>query len=390
MTILNYIKSFLLILTILVISFGYHPNNFDINGEVVNTGQYSLMAALIVVILIFSIFEIRASLSLKPIINYILLLIPICLINLVLFSIDKINDFSEIRTMMIPLIAMLIGSSLRLNDKQIIAICLIYILSILYIGYLQISVNIGDFIVEDLYLSNAKNSFGPMVAMAGIIALLISLNNNYNVLIRFFALIAVIISLLEVATIRARFATIILLALSALLVFLYFRKTKVSIKKNHITIILSLLVITYVAVVYKDYIIDSIFRNREDDITSGRVDTYYDGISIFVNNPLFGNLFENQDIGWVHNYLLLKLSSYGLVFAFPLLYLYFYIIKIIVIGIKKTNIFSPQNFGFIIILISFLVSLAEPTYPYGPGTTNFFPFILLGISIQSNNIYNRL
>lgn len=387
MNLIRYCRTILLIIGLGIIAYSYHPNNFDIFGEVINDSYTKYVFAIIFSLLLLSIGSLREGLSIKPIRTYSVITAVAFISSLSLYAFNLTPKIYEIRSLVICLIAMLLGATLKLKNKDIVTICISYIIAILWIGYLQITQNIGDFVIEDLYISTAKNSFGPMIAIAGTLSILIMLSPNINKLIKIFTFSTAIISLLEITTIRARLATIIYIALLVFIVYKYLK----SINTNNnsykqlvvVAIIIGVIFLSYSTSLH-EYLWDSLTQNKEDDITSGRMSAYYESIDVFTRSPFFGNLTLNEKIGWAHNYLLLKLSEYGIVFSLPLLTLFFYLVYIIITNIQRVSIFNPQFYGYIIIAISFLVSLGEPTFPYGPGTTNFLPFLLFGAALKYN------
>ena len=89
-----------------------------------------------------------------------------------------------------------------------------------------------------------------------------------------------------------------------------------------------------------------------------------------------------NQIGWVHNYLLWNIYRFGLLFSFPIIVLFF---LIFFNSLKQSLKCSPDGrecFAYVCLLIPFLISLAEPTFPFGPGTVTLFNFILLGMAEQ--------
>ena len=114
------------------------------------------------------------------------------------------------------------------------------------------------------------------------------------------------------------------------------------------------------------------------DFTSGRLDTYRDAVAIFLNNPLMGNIRQMEQIAWVHNYPLLKLSSFGLLFSWPVLLLYCYILWQVIS--RSFHYKESVSFANLFLLVPFLISMAEPTFPFGPGTATVFNFILFGMA----------
>jgi hypothetical protein len=143
-----------------------------------------------------------------------------------------------------------------------------------------------------------------------------------------------------------------------------------------------LLIYLLLPVSVKEYVTDSFLLNSEYDITSGRMSRNEQAIHFLENNLLWGNINKTSRIDWIHNYPLLQLYDFGVIGGFPVLCLYFYILFIILKYLFKSNIFDIRNIGFILPIVPFGISLAEPTYPFGPGTVNVFYFIAFGIALR--------
>ena len=392
MRIVKNIRLVLLLIAVCLIAYSYHPGNFDSAGKIISNSYNKYALVMIAASFILSIGTIKNSISIQPIRVFLILLGVVSLSFMLLYSLNLVEGLHEVRALLISFIALLFGTMLKCNNKEILTISFFYIIAVLLVGYLQITQNIGDFVIEDTYINTAKNAFGPMIAIAGVLSVLIAFTHGYNKLVRVFMAVTAIIALIEVATVRARLVTITFILLFLFILFKYFKVMTSKNKGRGSVVIYLVVLITILAIIFsslQEYIWNSLIQNKEGDFTSGRLTAYYDGMDIFLSSPFFGNLVLQEKVGWVHNYLLLNLSTYGLVFSLPLLVLYFYLVYVIILGLKKRDLFIPQNFGYIIILISFIVSLGEPTYPYGPGTTNFLPFLLLGVSLNHNK-YNKI
>lgn len=84
----------------------------------------------------------------------------------------------------------------------------------------------------------------------------------------------------------------------------------------------------------------------------------------------------------VHNYLLNRMVEFGIVFVIPILLLY---IRLLIGAIVKTvrlNNHDTHTIGYVLLLIPFIISMAEPTFPFGPGTATVFNFIVFGLSLR--------
>ena len=135
-----------------------------------------------------------------------------------------------------------------------------------------------------------------------------------------------------------------------------------------------------------DYVSDSLFLHHEEDFTNDRIERNIVGLHFLSDHLWFGNLGVNEKFLWIHNYPLEKLCKYGLVFSFPLLIIYVYFFVKVCRYSFMSDIHNISNIGYYILLIPFMISLVEPTFPFGPGTACAFNYILFGMSIRDANM----
>lgn len=388
MAIIRFLQIVALSIIILIIGYNYNPSNFNTYGELINGHTMPIMA-LLVFLLATSANKIPAALRIPEIRKYTLLYIGIIVLVLTFYGAGLIAETSDIRTMLIPLIGLIIGSCMELGGRRMSFAIWCYIAIIGVVLMQQIMVNIGGFEILDYYLTNAKNAFGPMVCMAALASFTMALYPKTGSLMSIVYILATIALCVGLLTIRARFATVVLFVLALIIFIRYLRGAGKSPKKSIVSFtIIGVVVVLLLNETARTYIINSLFQNRETDITSGRTEAYTEAINVFLDNPWFGNIDLQQSIGWAHNYLLLQLSNYGIIGGLPWIILYIYLGIKVIVGILKSDLFKIENIGWIFASVSFFVSLAEPTYPYGPGTTNLIPFILLGMALREkhNNI----
>ncbi len=122
--------------------------------------------------------------------------------------------------------------------------------------------------------------------------------------------------------------------------------------------------------------------NSIEQISSHRWERNYQGINYFLQNPIHGEENDPSGILLIHNYLLLRLVRYGL-WSFPIIgfYLFFGIMTICALFRQRRS--DIRDFGYVACTIPLIVSLAEPNFPYGPGTVQMLAFMLLGASLQA-------
>ncbi len=343
--------------------------------------RYIIVVFVLLFVLCFNWNDITKSTTIRM---YSLFLIWIFLFSLItrsLFSDAKLSG--EIRPLTICLIALAVGWRLDLDDIKLRNILLVFSISTLYIGFVQIYTNIGGFVIENQILADNKNALGLMLASSITILTYIAFEKqskkNWTILywIAIVALFAVIL------TIRARTATLV--AFFSVLLILY-RK----IHKSYFVLIVVLIpVLVFLAMLIfpsniTDYIISSFYSGYEGrDITSGRFYRNQMAIDYLSYHPFLGNLqHSSKDFGWIHNYPLLQLYNNGLIFAFPILGLYVYLFVLIIKRVFISKINNIREIGFYAVLIPFVVSLSEPTFPFGPGTATVFNFIFFGIALK--------
>ena len=193
-----------------------------------------------------------------------------------------------------------------------------------------------------------------------------------------------ILLLASILTIRARAAG--LLTIVVLGVVLYLRN------KNTETLLITTIVIVILIFAMpqsiENFIVDSFFKGFEGkDVTSDRGRRNQEALLFLKDNLFIGNMNMLVDVDQIHNYPLRILFNGGIIFSFPILLLYCYLLVKGIYYVFKVNVIELRNIGFVTILIPFGISMLEPTLPFGPGTTTVFNFILLGIALR--NLYEQ-
>jgi len=333
-------------------------------------------------VLIFS-FNYKGIIRCKEI-KYFTILLSLFILLLIIvntFNFD-IDIFEEVRPLFISLFAIVIGWQLKVDDKKYFKILVLFIICSLIVALSQVFTNIGGFVIEEQYMVDNKNSLGVILATALVLSFVIYLTNQNGKYILF--LVISFLFLICLLTIRARTATLVSLLF---MLFILFKKFS---GKNMILGLIGVFSIVFfiyliLPIEAKHFFYDSFFLNQEQNVTSDRMDRNIDAIIFLKDNLFLGNLAHksvNFDI--VHNYPLLKLYSYGLFLGLAVLSIYLYLLIVLVRNIFNKSCFDIRNIGYIILLIPFGISMAEPAFPYGPGTATVFNFILFGISIRYN------
>lgn len=380
-SILRFIQIFLLYVIVFLMAVSYHPVVVSASRSAgLESGTLLSRYILVLFVALFAVSitrmpRIRAKFLLKSSVWIFVIL----LVSLVVFAIyNNQGMLSDLRSIAIILASILTGWTACLSHRQL-SICLfIFGFTALFSGLSQIFSNIGGFVIEDQYLVDSKNSLGALLATAEV-AFLFLWNNSKNKSLRLISLFCAILGLVVIITIRARASLLAVLIVAT--VYIY------NISNNKRTTVLTFITITVVFTALllipsdiRQYLYNSIFSGSQgEDVSSGRLGVYEAALHYLSQNILLGNVENNHHLPWIHNYLLLNVYEYGLLFSWPILCLYFYILLHSIKYLIRTKVGFPY-IGYTIILVPYIISMLEPTFPFGPGTVTVINFILLGIS----------
>lgn len=385
--------SFILILVLsILIPLTFHPRFIDI-GTAANVGRGGILYPFIIADFL-ALFVLNVGkfewIRNKDIRVIIISLLVTSVLSTTLIFIDNNSLFGEIRSIAICLFAMIIGWQINLSKGQFLTLFLLFGITVLYVGYLQIFIR-GNGLEIGQYFADQKNALGPLVATVGILSFYFSSEKNISSFLKIICIVILIIAFVIILTIRARAALLTLTLLVIVLILKRFQNKRNIFISIMVVIILFAFAFVVLPDTVKQYIYDSIFYGTDDgDITSGRADRNLDALNIIIANPLFGNIYHQYKIDLVHNYFLIILVNYGLFFGLPLIVLYLYLFFK---NIRKTIIIKQldiSDIGFFVILIPFIVSLFEYTFPYGPGTATVMNFIFYGMTLKNRSpSYNQ-
>lgn len=381
------------LLTILLIlaAFSYHP--LFLQSETLSLNLYVYAITLLLLALNFYP---KRILNMRFLPIFLLLAMVVIVAALLFKAVGLDGEYlSEIPAILLPCVLIIIGYNAPISTKDWVVILLIYCGSLIYVLSTQIMTNIGAFqIAEEYIMGSEKNAAGVMLAVA-IVALLLlyfAHRDKLSLPIRCVTLAMLAVLFLVMVTLRARGA-ILTVGICIILAFFQMRKFK---RETHFfrylkilgggaaVLLLLLLVSGFPIMSIYDYFYDSFFLNKEGDFSSGRMERNLAAIEVIRESPVWGRMVYNVDIKWVHNYLLLKLSDYGIVGALPLLISYFYLAFFVVREHLKKNSFTFENIGFWVLLVLLIISLVEPSLPYAPGTAVVLSYLLLGFSLKQN------
>lgn len=377
---------FLLVLVFLV-AISYHPHFLNINTKDGNNpiSPYIVYSTLVVFALAIN----RACFKEQIVKSYFALVLFALFFALLFGGLGYSSAMmGEVRTIILPLLFIIIGYCLDLSEKQIIITSLLYGLVVSISASFQILSNFGAFVIEESNYVTSKNSLGAIVATASIASFSIAFLRRMNLLyVLLFIALGMLLFVL-VLTIRCRTATVCII----LFLLFYIYKSKLLKLKHFIYLLIALFVLlivfeyTNIISAFFDYAYDSFTLNHENDLTADRTRRNVEAWNIIRESPVFGRMATGTNVDWVHNYILRVTSDYGLVGGFPLLFLYLYLFIYIFKKLLKLDVKNYYNLGYITMLVPLITSLAEPTFPFGPGTAVFFSFFLFGVSLSKSNL----
>ena len=303
--------------------------------------------------------------------------------TLAFFGVGKMMQ--DVRSIAICLIAIMIGWQMNLEKKSFHGMLLTFAGMTLFVGLMQVFTNIGGFVILDQYAIDNKNSLGMMVATGGVVFFVMGLNRQQKGFVKIFYFGLVLLTLVVLLTIRARAAT---LTLGLMLLYILYERFKGKSFFAYLIVGLFLAAVVYVFIPNsaKEYVYNSFTQNYEEgDLTAGRAGRNAAALSFLSNHIFWGNLNEHTEVGQIHNYPLNRTFEFGIVFVAPILLMYLYLLFQAIFKTIKTNSRNNYNAGYYLLLIPFIISMAEPTFPFGPGTATVFNFLAFGASLRNSD-----
>ena len=380
-------RYWVLLLLVLLITISSHPTIVDLSRAAGMKSGTILSRYIILVFAGLFVMCLNVKSMLKP--NLVLvgwvLWIWIFLYYLITFSLfGHKNMMGDVRSVAICLIAIMIGWQLDLDVKKLRVLLIVFSSLILFVGLMQVFTNVGGFIILSQYETDNKNSLGVMLVTAAVVFVFMGLNTNRSgVKVLFFA--GTVLMLAVLLTIRARAAT---LTSGLMVLYILYERFK---GKNFIWYFLAGIVIFVIIYLIlpgsvKDFVYNSFFQNYEGgDITSGRAGRNKAALEFLSYHVLLGNLNQGVDVGWIHNYPLNRTFEFGIIFVVPIIVLYLYFLIITIQKTIKSDNRNNYNVGYYALLIPFIISMVEPTFPFGPGTATVFNFLLFGVALRNTS-----
>lgn len=289
---------------------------------------------------------------------------------------------SDITQLIIAMMILLIGIGIEWSEKDWAEVGYYYTVLMIAVTICNCFFYAGGLYVPEHYMFNdGKNLVGAMVAIGATSCFYFGMKFKEERLaywvISFLALLCIVL-------IRARADVFALIAIMLL----------ITVKESEMHLSLSLkTVITIVCILFIGVIIYTGFINDElhtfmvggknahnlNDVTSGRWTRNQEGLKMLSHHNSDSNY--QSKIPFVHNYPLLRLVRYGF-FSIPLLAFYLYFGICAIIEVFRTRKSNTKQAGWIVCCVPLLISLSEPSFPYGPGLVLMYSLLLLGFSLR--------
>ena len=332
-----------------------------------------------------------------------LFIITFLLLNFQLLFFDVLNFYdvySYLRSfLLIPLIAVIIGYNMNADKKMLVYFLTTYIVMTIVVGVSQVLWGVGGFSIENTFISG-KNSFGCILATSFFLSVifLFSSKNKKTLCLSLGSCLLLFVILLTVRTRTATLASVCLM-----LFYSYFKVKKIELSRKIKINLLALSVFFLVFVLFRyaytgilftdsidNYIYASFFQNHESDFTSGRLNLVHTAVEILEESPFWGRLtLKVANYYWIHNFFFKILSDLGIFGGIIILAFYFFIPIFCLRKIILSKYITLANCGYFVILVPYFISLAEPTFPFSPGTPVFLPFMMLGIALKRDHIHKK-
>jgi len=370
----------LLLLLSFLVTLPYYP--YMAGSEVAGV-LYGAIAGVFLLLFIFS--QLGQQLFSSRVINVCWILLGLVVLSgMIVYAVFGNTEMNaEVRSILIPLCALMVGWQMKMDENRLIGLVLVFTMGIIVAGVSLIFLQGSGFSISETYFADQKNAVGPMMATAAVLnaGMALGASGKRKVFLMIFGLSLALFCVLMILTIRARAALLAAVVVMALMLFQRY-KNKYLLLSFWGAILLVVAVFLLLPHSIKQYVYQSLFAGFSGDITSGRGVRNMQALQVLVENPLMGQLLNARELGIVHNYPLMQLLDYGLLMAAPLMALYFYLLFVDIKAIATKGIAAMKNVGFYAMLVIFVASMFEYSFPYGPGTTTVLNFIFFGIAMK--------
>ncbi len=378
----SYLITFFVFLSFLFVLFGYLPVVINNSGlyDFFRTVNYVLFSFLLILLAKFGqIFHSRVLFT------YFMVLFIFLLETLIFISFDLITGAEDLLEISIPFAAILIGYNINFSVPWYHKLLRIYCISALVLGLYSVVYYIGSFTILDRYLVEHKNSLGAILSNSAAILLCMVFVKDIGKFRKIRLISYCVLFFVCILVLRARSAFV------ALFVFIVII-TWVTLKMRYKYVIAWILCVGVIIMfllpelTFPTFLQNFFFGGKDitdlNMISSGRIERNIVALEQIADYPLFGQLSSQASLEMVHNYFLLKVSQYGIVGSFPLIFLYMFLFWTVIVRILNIREVKTENFGYLVMIVPFTISLLEPSFPYGPGSVQVLIYFMFGYSLQ--------
>lgn len=368
------LKLFLLLTVVVFTIAMYHPLVF----QTPLYDQFRLISTVVLACLVLLTFSTSKLKRYSFIKSYIFFVVFISIELLFFYSLSLNVVWLDLVQLVMVFFFILIGLGAEVTKKTFFLICTIYIIAALLLAVTSINYYLGGFNLEaNQFLIEGKNQLGVIVAVGGGISFYLC---HHSKGIAFFTFVSLAIAILfALLIIRCRTALVAYVLFAIIYVWLFWPKNR---KTYFFIALIGISILNYETIVD---IIDTVLFNNEEitdvnALSTSRFNRNIQGLAFLSNHFFTGELIEKAEIGWIHNYVLLKFVRYG-IWALPFLGIYLvFVVQIIKSLIHKEN--DLLTIGVYVLIIPFICSLLEPSAPFGPGTVQITSYLLFGIYLN--------
>lgn len=384
---LEKLNIFLLLLLVVLMPIAYMPRIFQ------NAVYYSILSDAITLILgiIFSVtflHNLTKKRGIHKILRRLILILLILTVEFIIFNVGKLNyNSTDLISLIAVLLAIYIGYVNDFKYSEIKFIVYSYCLVCLFLGYLSIKYYVEGFsLFSENYLVDGKNQIGQLLSLS-IILLFYNLFFEKRKSNLVFLCIIILITFVFLIIIKCRTA----IFASVIAMFIIFHKLASNKDRRKFYYVLFPIMLLFFSIYLESILkimIDMLgFSGMETsaEITANRSSYNQIAVDHIVNNPLYGELKQVAGLPYIHNWILLHLTRYGLLFTIPFLLYYCTILFHFVKRIVKDNCKEIHNIGYYVLIVPFITSMFEPQAPFAPGTVFILVYILFGFSIKTKN-----
>ena len=382
---LKRINIILILLLAALIPIAYTPNIYlNHSLYMVFSNSITLLLGLIFGFTVFK-FNILNKERIPDLIKKLVYLVFIISVEFLFFYAKSLNfNIQDLISLIAVIIGLYVGYANNLTTIQIKSLIVVYCVFSIILGYLSIGTYVGNFSIYTAdYLVEGKNQVGQLIALCVILSFYISFFEDKKIYkLLFYAIF--VIAFFFMIIIKCK--TAILASFFVVCLFIYKLFQRITKQKFFLV---GLPIILIIGLFYLESIIYNVLEiigltdkmSSMEDLTTGRASRNEKAINYILDNPFTGELINSSNIALIHNWLLLRLTRYG-IFAFPFIAFYLTIFIYSVKIIRKIKKWNFRNMGFLLVLVPYISSIVEPNAPFSPNTVYIIHYIILGIGIS--------